>query len=208
MISLIFVNKRKRDRAKPEQVTMAAEEDLVRDAVAIVGLLKTDEDKLEEQAKALVKNKKDYAKRVFSASVEQWTPFHAFALRGCRKLVKLALKSGVDANLQMGEPEGVPGKCTALHLAAHRGDVSIIDILLQNGANVNQVDAEGRTPIFYAARAHNSLAVKHLKRSGADMSQCQGDALSPGINRTSGNPFCFVVPFTSCAGVGKRPSFS
>lgn len=208
MISLIFVNKKQRKRSKQEELSMADEEDLTRDAIAIVGLLKTDEEKLEEQSKVLVKNRKEYAKRVFSTSVENWTPFHAFALRGCRKLIKLALKAGVDTNLEMGEPEGVPGKCSALHLAAHRGDVSIIDVLLQNGADVNKFDSEGRTPIFYAARANNSLAVKHLKRSGADMSQCQEDALSPAIHRTSVNPFCFVVPFTSCAGAGKRPSIS
>jgi hypothetical protein len=71
-----------------------------------------------------------------------------FALKGCRKLVKFALKVGVNVNLQMGEPEGVPGKCSALHLAAHRGDVSIIEVLLQNGANINQLDSSDKTPIY------------------------------------------------------------
>lgn len=194
MISFITLTRGRKRKQKINPPPMT-DDDSLRDATAMIGLLKTDEDKLHVQAKNMVKVQKDYAKAVFSTKVDSWTPFHAFALKGCRKLVKLALKAGVDVNLQMGEPEGVPGKCTALHLAAHRGDVSIIDVLLQNGANVNQLDSANRTPIYYASRAHNILAAKTLKRAGADTSQVDSDVLTQRRVR----PFNFVLPFI-CTG--------
>ena len=202
MISIVTIT---RNRKRKQKISSPmTDDDPSRDATAMLGLLKSDEEKLEEQTKVLVKNRKDYARRVFSTNVDNWTPFHAFALKGCRKLVKFALKVGVDVNLQMGEPEGVPGKCSALHLAAHRGDVSIIEVLLQNGANINQLDSSDKTPIYYASISNNTLAVKTLKRAAADTSQVEDDAL-PQRTRSGANPFNLVLPFIC---TGKQSSFT
>lgn len=205
MISIITITRNRKRKQKISSPSPMTDDDPSRDATAMIGLLKSDEEKLEEQTKVLVKNRKDYAKRVFSTNVDNWTPFHAFALKGCRKLVKFALKVGVDVNLQMGEPEGVPGKCSALHLAAHRGDVSIIDVLLQNGANINQLDSFDKTPIYYASRSNNTLAVKTLKRAGADSSQVVDDALPQRVTRSGANPFNLVLPFIC---TGRQSSFT
>lgn len=205
MISLITITRNRKRKQKISSSSPMTDDDPSRDATAMIGLLKSDEEKLEEQTKVLVKNRKDYARRVFSTNVDNWTPFHAFALKGCRKLVKFALRVGVDVNLQMGEPEGVPGKCTALHLAAHRGDVSIIEVLLQNGANINQLDSSDKTPIYYASRSNNTLAVKTLKRAGADTSQVDDDALPQRVTRSGANPFNLVLPFIC---TGKQSSFT
>lgn len=205
MISLITITRNRKRKQKISSSSPMTDDDPSRDATAMIGLLKYDEEKLEEQTKVLVKNRKDYARRVFSTNVDNWTPFHAFALKGCRKLVKFALRVGVDVNLQMGEPEGVPGKCAALHLAAHRGDVSIIEVLLQNGANINQLDSSDKTPIYYASRSNNTLAVKTLKRAGADTSQVDDDALPQRVTRSGANPFNLVLPFIC---TGKQSSFT
>ncbi|XP_033727755.1 serine/threonine-protein phosphatase 6 regulatory ankyrin repeat subunit B-like [Pecten maximus] len=167
------------------------------EAISMMGMLKRDEEALTEHIKDLIKYRKDYAKTVFTTDVEGWTPFHAFALRGCRKLVKLSLKAGVEVDLEMGQPDGLPGGCSALHLASHRGDVSIIDILIANGAGVNKKDNTERTPIFYASRANNTLAVKRLARAGADVSLCDPEH-KPSVDDISSSPFCFL-PF-----VGQR----
>lgn len=204
MISIVTITRNRKRKQKISSPSPMTDDDPSRDATAMLGLLKSDEEKLEEQTKVLVKNRKDYARRVFSTNVDNWTPFHAFALKGCRKLVKFALKVGVDVNLQMGEPEGVPGKCSALHLAAHRGDVSIIEVLLQNGANINQLDSSDKTPIYYASISNNTLAVKTLKRAGADTSQVEDDAL-PQRTRSGANPFNLVLPFIC---TGKQSSFT
>lgn len=204
MISIVTITRNRKRKQKISSPSPMTDDDPSRDATTMLGLLKSDEEKLEEQTKVLVKNRKDYARRVFSTNVDNWTPFHAFALKGCRKLVKFALKVGVDVNLQMGEPEGVPGKCSALHLAAHRGDVSIIEVLLQNGANINQLDSSDKTPIYYASISNNTLAVKTLKRAGADTSQVEDDAL-PQRTRSGANPFNLVLPFIC---TGKQSSFT
>ncbi|KAK6167356.1 hypothetical protein SNE40_021405 [Patella caerulea] len=145
------------------------------DAVAFLGQLKRNEDSLVEQAKLLEKTDRVYLKQVLSTDIEGWTPFHAFVLRGARKLVKISLRCGVDANLRMGQPDNLPGGCSPLHLAAYRGDVSIIQLLIQYDADVNRKDFSNKTPVFYAATHNNTLAVKKLLKEGADISDIDTD---------------------------------
>lgn len=181
-----------------KSVSMNDNEERRQDAVTLLGLLKRDEDSLIDAGKQIIKQDRDYAREVFTQEVDGWTPFHAFALRGARKMVKLSLRAGVDVNLTMGSIDGLPEGCTALHLAAHRGDVSIINILLSNGANLNAKDDTSRTPVVYASRANNTLAVKTLARAGADMSGCEEHKHSTD-EMTSSNIMCFL-PFV-CAGI-------
>ena len=172
-------------------------DDMHRDACTLLGLLRRDEDSLNDVGKKLVKHDKDYARDVFQHEVDGWTPFHAFVLRGARKMVKVCLKAGVDVNKTMGSPEGVTGGATALHLAAHRGDVSIINVLITNGAEMDMKDESNRTPVVYASQANNTLAVKTLQRAGADMRGCDGHKTVE--DSKSARMICFL-PFV-CAGV-------
>ena len=174
---------------------MSQGDKLLEDARTLLRLLKDDEDSLNDASKKLVKQQRDYARQVFVYEVDGWTPFHAFVLKGARKMVKHCLRAGVDVNLTMGAPDGLPGGCSALHLAAHRGDVSIINILIQNGAEVNLKDDSNKSPVMYAASANNTLAVKTLKRAGADMRGCEERT----DEMTSSRMMCFL-PFV-CAGV-------
>nr|XP_022310176.1 ADP-ribosylation factor GTPase-activating protein AGD4-like isoform X2 [Crassostrea virginica] len=171
-------------------------------AVAYLALLKKDEDMLVKEVKKMVKSNKELVRNVFSAQIDGWTLFHASALRGCRKLLKYAIKSGVDVNLRMGEPEGVPGGCTALHMAAHRGDISVIEILTSSRADLDPRDKDGKTPVCYAGRAQNTLAVRTLRKLGADMSSCDNGALKEDSGRSLLNNFRFL-PFPGCAGSGR-----
>lgn len=173
-------------------------DDIQNDAKTLLGLLRRDEDSLNDAGKQLVKQNKDYARNVFMHPVDGWTPFHAFVLRGARKMVKLCLKAGVDVNSAMGSPEGLPGGCAALHLAAHRGDVSVINILISNGAELDLKDNLERTPVIYASRANNTLAVKTLQRAGADMSGC--DTQKQSTDDMTSSPIVCFLPFV-CAGI-------
>ncbi|KAK3609556.1 hypothetical protein CHS0354_019566 [Potamilus streckersoni] len=173
--------------------------DPLKDAVALFVLLKGEVDRLVDFGQKLVKRNKTYAKTVFITEVDGWTPFHAFVLRGERKMVKIALKAGVDVNLPMGKPEGLPGNCSPLHLAAHRGDVSVISVLLSNGADVNVRDGMGRAPIFYASHKQNTLAVKTLVRAGADLKLCGRERKqSVSSENTTVNP---ITCFLACSGI-------
>ncbi|XP_052239489.1 DNA-binding protein RFXANK-like isoform X2 [Dreissena polymorpha] len=176
-------------------------DDLHSDACTLFALLRRDEDSLNDAGKQLVKQNRKYACYVFMHEVDGWTPFHAFVLRGARKMVKLCLKAGVDVNLTMGSPDGVPGGCSALHLAAHRGDVSIINVLISNGADLNVRDNSSKTPVLYASLANNSLAVRKLQRAGADMTGCDVNSKQSPDNMTSSPTKC-LLPFV-CTG-GRR----
>lgn len=152
-----------------EIVLLGDGSDATKMAMALLSLMKTDQQKLYTKVKSLAKSNKLIAKKVFLTEVEGWTTFHACALRGTKKLMKLMMATGVDVNSEMGQPIGLPGRCTALHVAGHRGDKKIVDYLLSLGARVNLRDTLGRTPIFYAVEAQHSFIAKRLKDSGADL---------------------------------------
>lgn len=192
MISFVSTTK---DRKSPSSLMNRNE--IQQTAVTMLALLKKNEDALVDQVKTLIKNNRFYLKEVLSTEVDGWTPFHAFALKGCRKLVKLAIKAGVDVNLKMGQPEGVPGYCSALHLASYRGDLSIIEVLLSNEADVEQKDSQGKTAIYYASKKRNTLAVRALARAGAGLDDCEPDHKS----MLSGRNNFRLLPFPGCSGM-------
>ena len=56
----------------------------------------------------------------------------------------------------------------ALLLAALRGDLEMVDLLLRRGASVRSQDAEGRTPLMLAAVHGHSAVAKRLIDNGAN----------------------------------------
>ena len=145
------------------------------EAVTFLGLLRHEEDRLVERTKQLVRRDRAFIQEVFTSLVDEWTPLHACTLRGARKLVKVALKAGVDPDLEMGVPEGLPGRCAPLHLAAYRGDVSILQLLVQHGAHLDKRDNLNRTALYYAVQRRNTLAARKLIKYGADFSALSAD---------------------------------
>jgi ankyrin repeat protein len=47
---------------------------------------------------------------------------------------------------------------TPLHFSADRGYVELTELLLKNGANVNEVDNEFQTPLMYAVNCENIVS--------------------------------------------------
>ena len=56
---------------------------------------------------------------------------------------------------------------TALHAAAGKGHVAMVDALCAHGASVDPVTELGFTPLMYAARAGHAEAVRRLLVHGA-----------------------------------------
>lgn len=135
-------------------------------ATKVMAMMKKDENKLCQQAKRLVRKQRALARRVFSVDIDGWTPIHACVLRASKKLLKIMLSAQVDVNLKMGTPEGLPVGCSLLHIAAHRGDIKIMDYLVSHGADLNQEDSNGHTPIIYAARAEHYFVLRHFEEKG------------------------------------------
>ncbi len=59
--------------------------------------------------------------------------------------------------------------CTDLHRASSHGDYELVRELIGSGAQVNQRDAEGRTPLMIAAAENDLQVVEALIFNGADV---------------------------------------
>lgn len=135
----------------------------------VMARMREDESRLRHQIKRLIKDKRSLAIQIISTEIDGWTPIHACALRGTLKLLKIFLSTGVDVNIRMGQPEGLPGGCTILHMACLRGDVDRIEYLLSEKANIEAQDSNQMTPVMYAAKRKHRRSVKLLEDRGANM---------------------------------------
>ncbi|MBL3527374.1 MAG: ankyrin repeat domain-containing protein [gamma proteobacterium endosymbiont of Lamellibrachia anaximandri] len=68
-----------------------------------------------------------------------------------------------DADVNAPGPDGR----SALHVAAEKGRLVVIKILLKNGAAIDQLDAAGQTSLGTALLARRTLAAAYLAKQGA-----------------------------------------
>ncbi len=96
------------------------------------------------------------------ASVE--SPVADAAMSGDVTLVRELLRDGADVNAAQGDG------MSALHWAADRGDVELLDVLLVAGAEIQSATRIGEyTPLHIAARNAHLGAVQTLLEAGADV---------------------------------------
>jgi ankyrin repeat protein len=93
-------------------------------------------------------------------------------------LFQKLLAKGVD--IESRDQEG----CTPLHRAALRGNILLMDDLIQNRANVNAADSRGFTPLHMAASgltgpAITELALNILIANGANLDAKNHDGKTP-----------------------------
>jgi truncated hemoglobin YjbI len=70
-------------------------------------------------------------------------------------------------------------RCTALHMAARRGNVEVIGALLDEGADIEARDSAGETPLRRAVNCNKVEAVKLLLARGANPHSKGSRALTP-----------------------------
>jgi ankyrin repeat protein len=95
----------------------------------------------------------------------QGSPVADAARRADAAALRALLTQGADVNAPQGDG------MTALHWAAERGDVAMVDMLLIAGSNVSAVTRLGQyTPLHLAARAGSEPVVASLLKAGATVS--------------------------------------
>jgi ankyrin repeat protein/WD40 repeat protein/tetratricopeptide (TPR) repeat protein len=93
-----------------------------------------------------------------------WTPLHlAAAQHDEQKLITLLNKEECDVNI-LGEYNDTP-----LHVAALKGNLSAMRLLLTKGANVNAIGRQERTPLHHAVYHHQPDAVQLLLEKHTDV---------------------------------------
>ncbi|HEY4359821.1 MAG TPA: ankyrin repeat domain-containing protein [Bryobacteraceae bacterium] len=94
---------------------------------------------------------------------------------GGAQIVRLLLeRSAARVNAKHGAKD-----CTALHMAARRGNVDVIAALLDGGADIEARDSAGDTPLRRAVNLNKVEAAKLLLAKGADPNSLGSKATTP-----------------------------
>ena len=88
------------------------------------------------------------------------------AAEGDLDAVKQHIAAGTDLNQKDPNPHG--GKASALGIAAAFGHTEVAIALIEGGANMNQRDKDGSTPLISAAFLCHTEIVQALLDNGAD----------------------------------------
>jgi ankyrin repeat protein len=103
---------------------------------------------------------------------KDWTPLMHAVEVGFELAVRKLVDRGADVNATAN-----PNKLTALHQAASRGNVDMIDLLIELDAGIECRTRDGATPLLTAVKENQILAVNTLLHHQADTSVKDSDGL-------------------------------
>lgn len=86
--------------------------------------------------------------------------------------VQLLIESGIDVKTQK----------SAVFIAARqskRGDRRSLRILIEAGADINECNSDGQSPVYIAAREGRPECLRLLIEAGADVDKCDPEGVSP-----------------------------
>jgi len=121
-----------------------------------------------ELVKKLLSEGADVGARMNTGNLN--TPLHNAVSRGHEKVAKVLLEHGADIKATNKNGE------TALHLAIRHNFLSLVQFLMDNGADINdEPDNENNFPLHKAAICGNPRIVSLLLRSGANRQALNDD---------------------------------
>ena len=113
----------------------------------------------------------------YQIQLKEWYSIVAQGPKNMDRLVKRFMTHGLDLNTRQQHRLGL---WAPLHYLAHRGLTFGIACLLNNGADPNIIDSEGRTPLHIIARKGvGKNQVNMLIEHGADMNACDSYQRTP-----------------------------
>ena len=130
------------------------------------------------------------------------TPLHSAIFRDHPDVARMLIRHGADVNMQAGSDDNATPMDIAvrkglhdtvelliesgadipfpdIHFAAFQGDVSKIKDLIQRGANVDEKDRRGKTPLFFAVCGGQREIVEFLLSNAADVNVKDLDGITP-----------------------------
>jgi cytohesin len=128
----------------------------------------------------------DIGADVNAKDVEGWAPLHYSARNGHEEIVELLLAKGADVNVKDESEETAVGEnveaaaiichdtghhhgAPSIHVPARDGDLSGVQELLDDGADVNAKDEHGWTALHYAAFSGHREIIELLLAKGANV---------------------------------------
>lgn len=93
--------------------------------------------------------------------------------------VRQAIMDGADINAIADDFSTVQQGQTSLFIASYIGDKAIVELLLTNGANVNQPTGDGSTPLMSACQQGHLAIVDLLLKHGTETNLSDNDGETP-----------------------------
>jgi truncated hemoglobin YjbI len=108
------------------------------------------------------------------------TPLYCVAnecqVRGAANVVRALVQAGASVDARDGVKH-----CTALHMAARRGNVGVAEALLDCGAGIEVRDSLGETPLRRAVNCDKTDVAALLLARGSDMHSIGSKGLTPAL---------------------------
>ena len=95
--------------------------------------------------------------------------------------------------LDINKPVFEDSTFTLLHIAALKGNIKIMNLLLDKGADVHARDSKESTPLFYAVYSGNVQTVQFLVSRGADI-HARNDIEQTPLHKAVLDPPSFIKP--------------
>ena len=96
------------------------------------------------------------------------------------EIIRLLIDHGADVN-KTSCGDGWASRChcgTPLHMAACKGNVNVMKLLLERGAEIDSLGMWGHTPLVQAAQGGHIASAKLLVEKGADIDLAKGYLIS------------------------------
>jgi len=102
---------------------------------------------------------------------------------------------------------------TALHISAAKGNTDLVKILIDNGANIEAKESNGKSPIRYAANSNKISVVKLLIEAGASLIKAEdgtpiGNYSNPEINKIIKGAQALDIIFKRATGSNMTPNLN